>query len=85
MTSTDYENMDPELRKEIARDKVRKTTLIRVLIAAMMVGLTIYLKLTGMAAVVMIAAAVYILITMIPVWKLMNQNMKFRDEESEEA
>ena len=76
--------MDPELRKEIARDKVKKSTLMRVLIAALMIGLTIYLKLSSFAAVVMIAAAIYIVASMIPVWTIMNQNMKFRNEESEE-
>ena len=84
MTNTDYEQMDPELRKEIARDKVKKATVMRFLIAALMVGLTIYLKLSGTAAVIMVGAAVYTLVSMIPVWTVVNQNMKFRDEESKE-
>ncbi|MBO5129750.1 MAG: hypothetical protein J6B95_05350 [Oscillospiraceae bacterium] len=81
MPNTNYEEMDPELRKEVARDKVKKSTALRLLIAALMIGLTIYLKLSGFAAVIMIAAAIYIVISMIPVWTIMNQNMKFRDEE----
>lgn len=83
MAENSYEEMDPELRMEVARDKVKKTTLIRVLIAALMIGLTIYLKLTGFAAVVMVAAALYILLTMIPVWINVNKNMKSQGEETQ--
>lgn len=81
MKNTSYENMDPELRKEVARDKVKKTTLVRILIAALMIGMMVYLKLTGIAAVIMVAVALYIVLSMIPVWSLINKNMKFRDEE----
>ena len=81
MKNTSYENMDPELRKEVARDKVKKTTLVRILIAALMICMMVYLKLTGIAAVIMVAVALYIVLSMIPVWSLINKNMKFRDEE----
>ena len=84
MPNTSYEEMDPELRKEVARDKVKKTTVMRVLIAVLMIGMTIYLKLSGFAAVVMVAAAIYIVVSMIPIWTIINQNMKFADEESTE-
>ena len=41
MRNTDYEDMNPELRREIARDSVKKTTLMRVLVAAHLVGVTV--------------------------------------------
>ena len=85
MTNTDYEQMDPELRKEIARDKVKKSTALRIFLAVLMIGLTFYLELTGIAAVTMIAAAVYIVISMIPVWAIINRDMKYRDEEETES
>ena len=72
--------MDPELRKEVARDIVKKTTVIRIAIAALLIGMTIYNKLSGIAAVVLIAVAILIVVTLIPVWVVMNQNMKFKDE-----
>ena len=81
MTHTDYEQMDPELRKEIARDKVKKATALRIILAALLIGLTIYQKLTGIAAVTMIGAAIYVVASIIPVWTIVNRNMKFRDEE----
>lgn len=80
MRNTSYEDMDPELRKEVARDSVKKTTVIRVAIAALLIGMTIYNKLSGIAAVVLIAVAILIVVTLIPVWVVMNQNMKFKDE-----
>lgn len=81
MRNTRYEDMDPELRKEVARDSVKKTTVIRIAIAALLIGMTIYNKLSGIAAVVLIAVAILIVVTLIPVWVVMNQNMKFKDEE----
>lgn len=81
MRSTNYEDMDPELRKEVARDSVKKTTAMRLAIAALLIGLTIYCKLSGIAAVVLIAAAVLIVVTLIPVWVVMNRNMKDEEEE----
>lgn len=80
MRNTSYEDMDPELRKEVARDSVKKTTVIRIAIAALLIGMTIYNKLSGIAAVVLIAVAILIVVTLIPVWVVMNQNMKFKDE-----
>ncbi|MBQ7801560.1 MAG: hypothetical protein IJ375_04480 [Oscillospiraceae bacterium] len=84
MQNNSYEEMDPELRKEVARDKVKKSTFMRILIAALMIGLTVYLKLTGFAAVIMVVAALYILVSMIPVWAIMRKNMKDAEEEPEE-
>ncbi|MBO4938243.1 MAG: hypothetical protein J6C98_04485 [Oscillospiraceae bacterium] len=84
MADISYEDMNPELRREIARDKVKKTTFMRILIAALMIGLTIYLKMTGLAAVIMIAAAVYIIVSMIPVWAIVKSSLKEEDESPEE-
>lgn len=81
MRNTSYEDMDPELRKECARDSVKKTTFLRVLIAALLVGVTVYFRLSGIAAVILIGAAIFVLITMIPVWILIGKNMKDKDEE----
>lgn len=82
MRNTNYEDMDPELRKECARDSVKKTTFLRVLIAAMLVGVTVYFKLSGIAAVVLILTAVLVLATMIPVWIVVRKNMKDGPEEN---
>ena len=79
MRNTSYEDMDPELRKEVARDSVKKTTAMRVLIAALLIFLVFWFRLRGIAAIVLIAAAILVLVTMIPVWILMQRNMK--DEE----
>jgi len=79
MRNTSYEDMDPELRKEVARDSVKKTTAMRVLIAALLIFLVLWFRLRGIAAIVLIAAAILVLVTMIPVWILMQRNMK--DEE----
>ena len=84
MADISYEDMNPEFRREIARDKVKKTTFMRILIAALMIGLTIYLKMTGLAAVIMIAAAVYIIVSMIPVWAIVKSSLKEEDESPEE-
>lgn len=81
MRNTDYEDMNPELRREIARDSVKKTTLMRVLVAALLVGVTVYCRLSGIAAVVLIAVAILILLTLVPVWILVGKNMKDQDEE----
>lgn len=83
MRNTGYEDMNPELRKEVARDSVKKTTLLRVLIAALLIFLVFRFQLRGVAAVVLIAVAILVLLTMIPVWIVMNKNMK--DEEPSET
>lgn len=82
MRNTGYEDMNPELRKEVARDSVKKTTLLRVLIAALLIFLVFRFQLRGVAAVVLIAVAILVLLTMIPVWIVMNKNMK-EEEPSE--
>lgn len=83
MKKNTYEEMDPELRKEVARDSVKKTTVMRLLIAALLVGVTVYFKLSGVAAVVMILVAIFIVLTMVPVWLVVGKNMKDEDEEPE--
>lgn len=75
------ENMSADVRRETAKDSVKKTTLIRIAVAVMLIVIVFCYHLTGAAAVILIVAAVLDLVTMIPVWVISSKYLKDDDEE----
>ena len=79
MKQNDIENLSPFERVYRARQSLIKSTLMRLLIAAALVFVTIYCRLTGYALAIMIFAVIMDLALLAPAWKVMKDQEKELD------
>ena len=80
MKQNDIESLSPFERHYRARQSLIKSTLMRIVIAAVLVFVTIYCRLTGYALAIMIFAVFADLALLAPAWKAMKDQEKELDK-----
>ena len=80
MKQNDIESLSPFERHYRARQSLIKSTLMRIVIAAALVFVTIYCRLTGFALAIMIFAIFADLALLAPAWKAMKDQEKELDK-----